>query len=188
MLRVSESTEIMDQRAVGGIPLESIPAGERSVSIPLKPSIAPLPSALRNGVLPARVRGLERATLGIRISPAEENARLRSDRRSTHRYRLDLAFHYEVGPASQPKKTGQGKLVDISSGGLLFHADCSPAPGVKLNLKVAWPAKLDGVVPLTLHIKAHTVRTQGDLTAARILKAEFRTASQGYAAVLRAAG
>jgi hypothetical protein len=189
MLSASEFSEVTDRRAVGGIPLDPIHAGARSASKQLKPSIVPLPAGLRNDGQPGRVNAFERSTFGKRISLAEENARQREDRRSTRRYRLDLAFQYEIGPASQPKRIGHGRLIDISSGGVLFHADCAPAPGVKVNLKIAWPAKLNGAVPLTLHIKGHTVRTHGaDRTALRILKAEFRTASQGYAAVLQAAG
>jgi hypothetical protein len=60
------------------------------------------------------------------------------------------------------KKTGSGASKNWSSSGI-YIACSNPAPtGTAIYLEVAWPAKLDEVVPLKLRIRGTVIRTNED--------------------------
>jgi PilZ domain len=72
--------------------------------------------------------------------------------------------------------TGQGRTVNISSTGILFEApDLPPAVSALVELSIAWPARLDNKVPLTLYVGGHTVWTRENRFAVAIQRYEFRT-------------
>jgi hypothetical protein len=109
-------------------------------------------------------------------SAARAAARIDSktiERRAAHRFPLDVMVEFEQG--HNPKQPGLGKLINISSRGLLMDAGRWIGTGVRISLKVPWPARLNGVVSLTLNIEGQTVRTDHNLVAIRISRAEFRT-------------
>jgi PilZ domain len=188
MTRVAEGTAVFERTAVGGMLLEPISTGEKSASYSSKSSIVVVPAGLGKEEHRSRADKWGTATLGRSFSRLEQNSRLATERRSTRRYPLDLAVQYELQAGSRQTVTGHGRLKNISSDGLQFQADRALAAGAKVTVKVAWPVRLNGIVPLNLHIKAQAVRTDGTVTSARILKAEFRTACQVYGTTLQAAG
>jgi hypothetical protein len=71
--------------------------------------------------------------------------------------------------------TGVGRTVNISSGGVLVDTASSLPRGMEIELSIAWPASLNGVAALKLHVVGQTVRTQGNRTAIVIRRYEFRT-------------
>jgi len=71
--------------------------------------------------------------------------------------------------------TGVGRTVNISSGGVLVDTANSLPAGVEVELSIAWPAILNGVAALKLHVIGQTVRVQGNCTAVVIRRYEFRT-------------
>jgi PilZ domain len=101
----------------------------------------------------------------------ERRASLPDERRSSHRYPIDLPVQYEDGR----NQFLEGRVVNMSSGGILFHSDRALAPGRRVRLRVAWPVRLNDVMPLALHIEGQTVRAEGNFTAVKILRSEFRT-------------
>ena len=105
------------------------------------------------------------------------------EHRSDRRYPLDLAIHYEIGRQEEGVYVGRGRVVNMSSGGILMESDRVLAPRLKIRLRIEWPARLNDVVPLALHIEGLTVRANGRVAAVRILKSDFRTRP-----VIRAAG
>ena len=108
---------------------------------------------------------------------AAKTLRLGVERRSTRRYPIDLSMQYDLGRQEGPEgaRMGSGQVVNISSGGVLISSDRPIPPGVRIRLRLEWPARLNDAVPLALHIEGRTVRSSGPLTAVRILKSEFRT-------------
>jgi hypothetical protein len=46
---------------------------------------------------------------------------------------------------------------------------------VEIELSIAWPATLNGVTALNLHVIGQTVRVQGNYTGVVIRRYEFRT-------------
>lgn len=96
---------------------------------------------------------------------------LPDERRSSRRYPIDLPVQCEDGR----NQFLEGRVVNISSGGILVHSDRALEPGRKVRLRVAWPVRLNDVMPLALHIEGQTVRADGNFTAVKILRSEFRT-------------
>ena len=61
------------------------------------------------------------------------------DRRSWPRYPLETALEYQVIHGSSTA-TGQGKTINLSSGGVLFQSDQDVAEGIQIELAIVWPA------------------------------------------------
>lgn len=97
----------------------------------------------------------------------------KGDRRSWPRYPIDAALEWVIH--RRIAAVGRGKTINLSSGGVLFQSDQAVAEGVQIELAIAWPARLDDMAGLTLHVTGRTVRTQGKCAAVKILRREFRT-------------
>jgi hypothetical protein len=110
------------------------------------------------------------ATVGSQEYPGPE-------RRSNNRFWMDLEMHYDTGESGEVGASGWGRVLNISSGGVLVDSDCTLTPGSKVRLKVAWPVPLNGVVPLTLDINGEVVRHNQRQFAVKIHAAQFRTRS-----------
>lgn len=102
-----------------------------------------------------------------------EKIRQTGDRRTSHRYSIDLPVQYEIGRGDHALR-GKGRVINMSSTGLLIESDCSVTCGTALRLRVEWPARLNNSVPLALHIEGRAVRAKGALLAVSIMKSEFR--------------
>jgi hypothetical protein len=76
----------------------------------------------------------------------------------------------------------------MSSSGLLFITDRMLSPGLKVEVTLKWPVKLDERVGLQLVVFGQVVRvgSEGAMQAAvRIKRYEFRTLSPDYLGSLR---
>ncbi len=73
---------------------------------------------------------------------------------------------------------------------MLLETDCALPADTFIELQIAWPAKLSHKVTLALHVRARTLRSEGNLTALAILTHEFRTrrAAETCLAAAAAAG
>jgi hypothetical protein len=94
--------------------------------------------------------------------------------RRSERYAIPLDLHYKAKGV-----VGRGRIVNISSRGILFTTDCGLSVGAVAQIRIAWPLRLDGAVPLNLILYAVVTRSTGSYAAAKVEKYEFRTASQG---------
>jgi hypothetical protein len=68
----------------------------------------------------------------------------------------------------------------MSSSGLLFVADHPLSPGLKVEILLSWPVKLDKRIPLKLVVQGQVVRAEGGdeiHIAVMIKRHEFRTSS-----------
>lgn len=101
---------------------------------------------------------------------------VRHERRRLARFPIQRAVVYRQG-----RKTGTGKTINISSGGVLFAADGPPLLGEGIELHVDWPAVLDHRIHLKLSITGRVVRVQGEKAAVAIDRYEFRTAGSKQA-------
>jgi hypothetical protein len=88
---------------------------------------------------------------------------------------VTAAIEYKVLLRNSRVVTGVGRTVNISSGGVLIDTGNSLPRGLGIELSIAWPANLNGVAALKLHVIGKTLRTQSNLTAVRIRRYEFRT-------------
>jgi hypothetical protein len=99
----------------------------------------------------------------------------RPERRGSHRFSIECRAQYRiVGAAFQV--SGCGETVDISNRGVLLTADQILAPGSRIEVRIDWPAKLDGRIPLQLVIQGQVVRSVNRTNALSIGRHEYRTA------------
>ena len=100
----------------------------------------------------------------------------RRERRSSRRFPIEQVLTYQSLGVKQDAVSGHGRVVNISSGGILFTSEHELRPGSKLEIAVNWPVRhFDGKgVQLFLH--ARVVRSEPGRTAAAIELHEFRPA------------
>jgi hypothetical protein len=83
----------------------------------------------------------------------------REDRRSAERFKLFCDLEYSILGLSRAE-VGSGKTINMSSSGLLVLTDRLLSPGLKVELQVYWPAKLEGRSRLKLVVFGEVVRVQ----------------------------
>src|SRR5690349_24728354 len=89
------------------------------------------------------------------------------DRRAARRYPINADLRFRVLRRGRVLESGEGRTVDLSSGGVLFRADQALPPGVAIELEVSWPAGDFAPGAITLAIAGRTVRWSRDCTAVR---------------------
>jgi hypothetical protein len=100
---------------------------------------------------------------------------LKHERRADRRYPLTAELDYRMAGDRGQLKTGHGQTIDISRHCVCFST-VEPVPaGMLIELSIAWPARLDGTVALSLLITGTTTRVEGDCVAVRIRRYGFRT-------------
>ena len=72
-------------------------------------------------------------------------------------------------------REGLGRIVDISSRQTLMAIDDVLPVDAIVELRIAWPVKLDDNVALSLHVKGRTLTSVGNQAAVAIVGYEFRT-------------
>jgi hypothetical protein len=100
----------------------------------------------------------------------------RKDRRLSCRFPIEAEVRYLLLQGKAIQETGRGRTVNISSSGILFESAHSIPPGIPIELSIAWPARIDGIVRMRLRASGRTVRNQDNCTAVKIRRYEFRTA------------
>jgi len=101
------------------------------------------------------------------------NEIIRGDRRLQRRYPLELDLEYRILKDDRVVFTGTGKTVNISSGGILFHAEESVPSGHSVELSVHWPALLGNSPFLELCISGRLVRSEEGGVALRMNRYHF---------------
>jgi hypothetical protein len=104
------------------------------------------------------------------------------DRRSDRRYPINAEVRYCITNRQRVIQTGYGRIIDISSAGVLFESGLALPRGLKIELSIAWPALSSTSSKLELHAEGRTVRAEHNRTAAQIHRYTFRaaqTTSQG---------
>jgi len=97
------------------------------------------------------------------------------ERRAGRRYPIHAGIEYKLILGRRVVRTGTGRLLNISRGGLLFEcAHAIPAENM-IELEVDWPAR---AVKMVLHVAGQTVRSEGVSTAVKILRSSFRVYHQ----------
>jgi hypothetical protein len=98
------------------------------------------------------------------------------DRRRDRRYGLELDLRWKLIRRRRLLESGEGRTVDLSSGGILFDAGRPLPAGLNVELSVTWPVMLHNVAPLQLYVYGKIIRSDGRRTAVRMVQHEFRTA------------
>ena len=98
------------------------------------------------------------------------------DRRQHRRYPVDSQVEYKVVSGREVTEIGFGRVLNLSSGGILFDAGRPLPAGLNVELSITWPVMLHNVAPLQLLVYGKIVRSDGRRTAIRMMQHEFRTA------------
>ena len=118
------------------------------------------------------------ATAAIReISGPWQEVRPQDDR-STLRFDLGFDLSYSL-PLPTGSVTGDGRTINLSSGGALFQTAGQIVKDAEIHLSIEWPVKLEDGVPLRLFLVGQVLRCEHGCTAVKILVYQFRTAQRG---------
>ena len=109
--------------------------------------------------------------LSASLEPATEEAK---EQRSGCRFPIRAGLRYQVFKDGSVIKSGIGQSINLSSTGILFDSLDELAAGWHVQLTIDWPARIDNRIALTFHVLGQIVRVSGRLTAATIVKHEFR--------------
>jgi len=113
------------------------------------------------------------------------SAELFSERRASRRYAVSAEVRYLVVSRRTPI-AGTGRTVDLSSGGALIQT-ADPLPnGATVRLSIAWPARLDARIALSLDVVGKIARVDGLLAGVVFDRHEFRTRGLRYEAAQEA--
>ena len=96
-------------------------------------------------------------------------------RRLDRRYGIELQLRWKLIRRRRVLDNGQGRTIDLSSGGLLFDAGRALPVGLNVEMSILWPVLLQDVAPLQLLVFGRIVRSENGRTALRMVQHEFRT-------------
>jgi hypothetical protein len=98
------------------------------------------------------------------------------ERRGKTRLAIGRDVRYKLlGNKKRAMPIGEGKILNISSGGVLFTAQTALPVGQRVELVVSWPVLLNGRLPLNLVIRGGVVRSDETQTAIKIAQYQFKT-------------
>jgi c-di-GMP-binding flagellar brake protein YcgR len=97
------------------------------------------------------------------------------ERRTTDRFPIENDVRYKLLEARRVAQTGQGRTLNMSSGGILFTSESRLPVGLRVELAVDWPAQLNEHCGLKLVALGKIVRSSTETAAIRIEKYDFRT-------------
>ncbi len=99
-----------------------------------------------------------------------------TERRVGVRVALACATWYETGSTAR-KKTGVGRVIDMSSSGIAFTTESLLRGGTRVSLHIQWPFKLEGEVPVELFVAGKLVRSEPTKAALEYDTTAFRLAT-----------
>jgi len=102
------------------------------------------------------------------------NSALTIESRLRPRYHLnlELQFSYRRGNCTYH---GTGRTRDFSGKAISFESDQELPRGVQLELCIAWPFALQGLLPLDMIVHGALLKKQRSLAVLRLDEFEFRT-------------
>jgi len=98
----------------------------------------------------------------------------RPDQRLRRRYPITLHVDYKLPNRGQVVRSGSGRTLNLSSGGVLFKANDSLPAGSSIELMIDWPLLLKDACPLKLVIRGRVVRSDAQAIAVKIMLHEFQ--------------
>lgn len=100
------------------------------------------------------------------------------DRRHDRRYYIQLELRWKLIRRRRVLDAGEGRTIDLSSGGIYFETERPLHPGLNVELSITWPVMLHNTAPLQLVASGRIVRVSGNRSAMVMAQHEFRTLAQ----------
>ncbi len=97
------------------------------------------------------------------------------ERRNKRRFQIEQEVRYKMLYGQRIAETGNGKTMNISSGGVWFSTESMLTTGMPVELSMTWPVLLNDNCPMKLMIYGCVVRSNERGAAVAIERYEFRT-------------
>jgi hypothetical protein len=101
--------------------------------------------------------------------------RTKGERRIKRRFRIEEDVRYKMLYGQRLAETASGKIMNISSGGVLFTTEAMLTTGMAIEISMTWPVLLNNSCPMKLMIYGRVVRSNNKSAAVAIERYEFRT-------------
>jgi c-di-GMP-binding flagellar brake protein YcgR len=102
------------------------------------------------------------------------------ERRGKRRFQIEQEVRYKMLYGQRIAETGNGKTVNISSGGIWFSTESMLTTGMPVEVSMTWPVLLNDNCPMKLMIYGCVVRSNERGAAVAIERYEFRTQGRTY--------
>ena len=102
------------------------------------------------------------------------------ERRSKRRFQIEQEVRYKMLYGQRIAETGNGKTMNISSGGVWFSTESMLTTGMPVELSMTWPVLLNDNCPMKLMIYGCAVRSNERGAAVAIERYEFRTQGRTF--------
>lgn len=113
--------------------------------------------------------------MDIAPNPIGAESRVLSERRENSRFPVREDIQYRVIQAKLLSIAGEGRSLNISSGGILFTTEERLPLGKLVEVSVNWPARLGGACALKFVAVGRVIRAENGQAAVRIERYEFKT-------------
>jgi c-di-GMP-binding flagellar brake protein YcgR len=113
----------------------------------------------------------------------QDDSLLRSserERRNKRRFQIEQDVRYKMLYGQRIAETGNGKTMNISSGGVWFSTESMLTTGMPVELSMTWPVLLNDNCPMKLMIYGCVVRSNERGAAVAIERYEFRTQGRNF--------
>ncbi len=97
-----------------------------------------------------------------------------TEQRAHPRYTITLDLEYKLLSRGRVVQYGSGRMLNISTGGILFEMKAALPSSRSIELMIDWPFLFDGVCPIKLVIQGHVVRNDGNRIAVSIQRHKFQ--------------
>ena len=97
------------------------------------------------------------------------------ERRNKRRFQIEQEVRYKMLYGQRIAETGNGRTVNISSGGVWFTTESMLTAGMPVEVSMTWPVLLNDNCPMKLMIYGCVVRSNERGAAVAIERYEFRT-------------
>jgi len=102
------------------------------------------------------------------------------ERRNKRRFQIEQEVRYKMLYGQRIAETGNGKTMNISSGGVWFTTESMLTTGMPVELSMTWPVLLNDNCPMKLMIYGCVVRSNERGAAVAIERYEFRTQGRTF--------
>ena len=96
------------------------------------------------------------------------------ERRQSTRFPIEQDVRYRL-KGHRPPVIGEGRTINLSSGGVLFTTDRILAKGSPVQMEINWPVLLDDSRPLNLVARGPIIWCDGEKAAMKFEGWEFYT-------------
>lgn len=103
------------------------------------------------------------------------NENTQVDRRQSDRFPIAREVRYRILDKRIAAESGKGNTLNMSSSGVLFAVEGAVPPGLRVELSINWPVKLNDKCALRFVARGRVVRAERGTAAIEILEHEFRT-------------